>query len=847
MTEKFLTVLNKDEVALGYLTNAKGVEIQERLNGEALLSFEIPFDTADARYLELEGYVKFNGQLYVIKSIEHSDDGRRDLVVRAVHVYIELVDEYIDRVIELFGNLNGSLQNVVSEVLRDTHFVAGTITSADVHDFTIYETNVLKALQEIAELWNIDLWFNNRAVHFGTRGEYRNVEIRYGKNLKSLNIPTSSENIITRLYVYGKDGLTIEGVNNGFKYLDSPYISNYKRPKCGEVRFNDIDDPNELLEKARQHLEKVDKPEVSYTVDFVYLSKLGYDVYDDVQIGDRVIITHAPFGIDRLSLRVVEYRYRPFEPGVGSVTLSNTKDSLVDVLVQLAKSKNTVAKALDKNGRIQSNKLDTAIQQATQAIRNAQTELEFTESNGILARDKNDSKRFVAYNSEGLGFTKDGTTYQNAFTHDGLVITKGTVGRLDADVIVIGGGTTFEDGYDPSSKETPDSAQAKADAAQAAAEAVAVAKAALAEENAIAHADGVISAEEQKRIEQAQQVLTDAQTYAETKANEAEAAAKVVANAAQGTANTAKTTADSALTKANNSVQKGEKFDDSVTIGAGKGISVYDAANILRVMLGQYAAGKYGLLVKDGEIYSATIRTSESGTYIGLEKDNRLVGMINNKKNFDIDLRSPNESKINFYKEGTHTGAIGFGFNNEYTYLQHSGTSGGALIYGGADSYLYLYKGGGAYCDVGGSLQEFYIHGSYRASGSKTAVVDTDNFGRRLLYSMESTEVRFIDQGIGVIENGEIKMPIDPIFLETIEPNTVETPYLIRLNKYDDLDLYISDIQNDHFVVKERNGKNGRFFWELSAIRKGYANERLEQFDRIDDDVLTSNWEDEFI
>lgn len=623
---KFLTVLNKDEVALGYLTGARNVEIRERLNGEALLSFEIPFDTDDARYLELEGYVKFNGQLYVIKSIEQSDDGRRNLVVRAVHVYVELVDEYIDRVIELFGNLDGSLQNAVNEVLRDTHFVAGTVTSVDVHDFTIYEVNALKALQEIAELWNIDVWFDNRTVHLGTRGDFRNVEIRYGKNLKSLSMPTSSENIITRLYVYGKDGLTIEGVNNGVKYIDSPYIGNYKRPKCGDVRFNDIDDANELLAKAQAHLDKVDKPEVSYAVDFVYLSKLGYDVYDDIQIGDRVIITHAPFGIDRLELRVTEYTYYPFEPKVGSVTLSNTKDSLIDVLVALAKTKNTVAKALDKNGRVQTTKLDAAIQQATKAINDAQTELEFDE-NGVTARDPNDSNRFTRLNSAGIGITTDGTLFKEVMTPDGLVITKGTVGRLDADVITIGGGTAFEDGYDPSTKATI------ADAEQAA-QAVANAAAAVAQANAEAYADGIVSAEEQARINDATAKLTEAKTHANTVAATAETNAK------------------------NASVPKGVKFDNSVVIGDGSGIKVVDSSNVERVMLGQYSPGNYGLLVKGGEIYGTRVQTNEGNTYVVMNPNGTLECVYNGRPVIQMTSK-PGEGRIYFFAaDGLWTASI---------------------------------------------------------------------------------------------------------------------------------------------------------------------------------------------
>lgn len=326
-----LIVLDRNEKQLGYLTKAKNVELRERLNGESLLSFEIPFDGDEYTLLQLEGYVKLNGQLYVIKSIDESSDGRMYATVQCVHVYIELVDEYIDRIVELFGV---TAQQALSQALQGTQFT-GTVTSSvtGLRDIDISEMNVLKAVQLIREKWDCDLWFENRTVFLGTRGINAGTEIRYGKNMKALKKPSSSQNVITRLYVYGKDGLTIESVNGGKKYIDSPNIGLYRRPKCADVRFNDIDDPNELLAEGQRYLQKHDTIDVSYQIDFVDENEFG--------IGDTVTITHIPFNIQTVGTRVVERVTYPLEKHrLGNATLSSFVESTIDDYVKLKRQQN---------------------------------------------------------------------------------------------------------------------------------------------------------------------------------------------------------------------------------------------------------------------------------------------------------------------------------------------------------------------------------------------------------------------------------------------------------------------------------------------------------------------------
>lgn len=59
-------------------------------------------------------------------------------------------------------------------------------------------------------------------------------------------------NIITRLYPYGKDYLDITSVNDGKAYIDSPLIGEYENIYEGYIDFLDIDNPAELLKEAEK-------------------------------------------------------------------------------------------------------------------------------------------------------------------------------------------------------------------------------------------------------------------------------------------------------------------------------------------------------------------------------------------------------------------------------------------------------------------------------------------------------------------------------------------------------------------------------------------------------------------
>lgn len=115
-------------------------------------------------------------------------------------------------------------------------------------------------------------------------------------------------------------------------------------------------------------------------------------------------------------------------------------------------------------------------------------------------------------------------------------------------------------------------------------------------------------------------------------------------------------------------------------------------------------------------------------------------------------------------------------------------------------------------------------------TGSKNRIIKTKNFDRVLHYCLESPTPYFMDIGHGVIGyDGICYIDIEQIFSETVD---LISDYHVMLTKYGPGDIWVADKQPAHFVVEGTPGL--RFAWEIKAKQKGYSNERLEKYERLE-------------
>jgi len=245
------------------------------------------------------------------------------------------------------------------------------------------------------------------------------------------------------------------------------------------------------------------------------------------------------------------------------------------------------------------------------------------------------------------------------------------------------------------------------------------------------------------------------------------------------------------------------------------GLKVYDAADDLRVLVGSWMNGllrEYGIKIIRGLIEASTI----SGGSIDIIREVGEAGRVHIENGkISMFAESDNEGEflcLSLEPFKSWGGTIRFYYFDENTHQ----TEASARIVGG-DGELAI-------------VGDVVILGDFEVTGRKDCVEQTENYGTVVLSARESPEIRYIDEGVGTLINGECRIDIDPIFMECIEPNTEYSRWYIHLTPYADVDIYVAEIGENYFVVKEK--KNGTstgadFTWSLSAIRKNYAGIRL--------------------
>ena len=115
--------------------------------------------------------------------------------------------------------------------------------------------------------------------------------------------------------------------------------------------------------------------------------------------------------------------------------------------------------------------------------------------------------------------------------------------------------------------------------------------------------------------------------------------------------------------------------------------------------------------------------------------------------------------------------------------------------------------------------------GNFTCSGSKSRMVETPDYGRRLLYCYETPSPLFGDVGEGVISSdGMTYVSIDPILSETI----ATAQYQVFLQAYGSGTCFVKERRSAYFIVEGTPGL--QFGWELKAKQSDFTQTRLNQF-----------------
>lgn len=244
-----LTLCKPTREEISYISEAYDVKFKNKLGALNELSFRVPvyiernhnfvknknYKNIKGRYtvkMELGNYVEY----FIINSTNPVADGKEEIL------NVELFSsgyELNDDTIRGLSVVSKTATELLTIALKDTIWTVGYVDSdfdLKRRSLEVSSSTVLEVVFDLAKTFNaIIVWDSiNRKVNFfkvDNYGKDRGFSIKYGKYLERLNKNENTEEIVTRLKVYGSEDKSINGINpTGSNYIEdfSYFIFPYK-------------------------------------------------------------------------------------------------------------------------------------------------------------------------------------------------------------------------------------------------------------------------------------------------------------------------------------------------------------------------------------------------------------------------------------------------------------------------------------------------------------------------------------------------------------------------------------------------------------------------------------------
>lgn len=234
-----LFLCKPDRTIIAKLKEAYNINHKLKLGNINELTFNLPIQIDVAGKLKDNPHINMIKGRYLIKLVNGnftewyiitkissiSDDNGEAKVIECFSLPYELKDKDI----RLYSVTSYNATQVLTDILKNTIWTTGYIDAdfdLKYRSFDVSKTTVLDFIFQVAETFGaLIIWdTENRTVNFykpENIGVNRGLTISYKKYLKSINKEEDYENVVTRLKVFGKDGLSIQRVNpTGTNYIE---------------------------------------------------------------------------------------------------------------------------------------------------------------------------------------------------------------------------------------------------------------------------------------------------------------------------------------------------------------------------------------------------------------------------------------------------------------------------------------------------------------------------------------------------------------------------------------------------------------------------------------------------
>lgn len=358
--------------------------------------------------------------------------------VKARHVYFDannyiILDNYI-----VDKNCNYALNHLNSNTDKITPFT----TSSNVNTLSTFRCirkSLGEAINIVIERWGGHLVRDNFNISIQENiGTDRGVQIKYSKNLKELKVNEIWDDVLTKIFPVGKDGLLLpeKYIELDEELYDIPFTKVISFEQELERDNYSSDDTyidaltTDLRDKAKTYLENNKIPKVNYT--------LSANLNHITDVGDTIYLEHPKIKL-AIKTNVISVKYDVISSRFKNIEFGNFKNSLKSLIQNVSKVINDTVKNETRN--VQSI-LQKELDQSTSFIWSALNEgYVIKEENRILIVDKlpsNEAQNCILINKNGIGFSKNGINgvFNSAWKIDGTLDMQNiNVINLTADLI----------------------------------------------------------------------------------------------------------------------------------------------------------------------------------------------------------------------------------------------------------------------------------------------------------------------------------------------------------------------------------------------------------------------------
>lgn len=289
----------------GKLTKISKCEVVEELNGRYDAELLINMSDSKQKLIKKWAIIYIDGQFFRV--VNRTDIDKDNMVkIFARHIFYDINSGFIIDNRADNKTMLEAMQIAIPADFKNVFDVESDVT--DINSLYFVKNNGAENIFGIIDRWgkgelirdNFNIKINN------AKGSDKGVTFTYQK-IDAIEIDEDTENVVTRLYPTGKDGIALEE-----HYITIPNWNEEDYPPfhiTKEIKFEDAESTGELRVLARKEAERIGLARTNFKINVHDLSNTNLSKHipslSNVEVGDIVTIKHPKLDV-RVKIKCIK-------------------------------------------------------------------------------------------------------------------------------------------------------------------------------------------------------------------------------------------------------------------------------------------------------------------------------------------------------------------------------------------------------------------------------------------------------------------------------------------------------------------------------------------------------------